>query len=169
MKKRQEGHEEDDDLGIEQVHPEAGRNVGKRGALRDLDLLNGNARTKADRLHRKPQKIGGTTGLEDGEGGGRSGDQRRNAEGDEKRMHDDAEAGAEHHEECRLLALSQSPADRKRHVRAGRRRQKQRCGGEGGEGRQARNEVHRQSPRGKIAPSNATPSLLPADSRHGAF
>jgi hypothetical protein len=68
---RQEGHEEDDDLRVQEIDPDAVQQGGFQGGLRFLagGLDHHEIRTFADRLNGEPDEIGGSAGLEDHEGG----------------------------------------------------------------------------------------------------
>jgi len=54
---RQEGHEEDDDLGIEQVDPESREEILAARVGRSVDTLDRQAGALADRLDRQPDEI----------------------------------------------------------------------------------------------------------------
>jgi hypothetical protein len=144
-KLRQEGHEKDDDLGVQQIDPDAvqqGRFQGGlcffTGAFHHHEI-----RALADCLYGEPDQIGRTTGFQDHEGGRRGDDESRDTKSDQQRMHGDADIGSDQRHEARRPAFAQRAADPERHVRPRRHRQKQNGNGEGDQCWQARNEIHR--------------------------
>ncbi|ENN89628.1 hypothetical protein RHSP_37268 [Rhizobium freirei PRF 81] len=144
---RQEGHEEDDDLRVQQIDPEAVGDVGEWRSADRIDLLDRQAGAEADRLDRQPEQIGSAARLQDGKGNRRGRDQRGNAEGHQAGVNDNAERGAKHDEKCCLFALRQRAADRQCHVGARRHRQQQARCRKGKKSRQARYEVHENAPK----------------------
>ena len=79
----------------------------------------GERRAVADGLHREPGEVERAGELEREEGGGRGDDQRREADGDEHGVDEDAAGRPEERREAGGAALGHGAAEEEGHVRAG--------------------------------------------------
>ena len=114
---RQERHEEQHHLGVEQVNAEPrGKALPKGGSLLGR-LGDPQAAAMHDRLPGQPQQIDGAGNLEGEEQRRRRDDQHRDAERHQRRVDHDAGHRPEHRREAMRPAIVDGPAHLQRHVR----------------------------------------------------